>query len=76
MRKFLTAGYLKEYGWNNIDVNKGHVISYCNSCRSQSIYHCTGKKDDNGCIIFRLECEACEAKLNGKVAYDNGTNYK
>ena len=57
--------YLRKLGWNNIDVNKGYIISYCETCRTQRMYYCTGKKEDNGHTILRLECDVCQEKLKG-----------
>lgn len=63
MRKFLTKTYLSEYGWFDIAPGKT-VVSYCETCKQQNQHTCTGaKKQDDGTIILRLQCNHCAMRL-------------
>jgi len=74
LRKILNISYLKKYGWTGIDVGRGHIVTYCKTCRSQSIHYCTGKKPDNGQTLLRFECAVCQEKINGN-RYNGKKNY-
>jgi hypothetical protein len=64
MRKYLTRNFLSDLGWSGVDVGK-YVVSYCETCGQQRLHTCTGKKEDNGQILLRLECSHCRERLNG-----------
>jgi hypothetical protein len=78
MKKTIPWSLLKEYGWTNVDVGKGYIVSYCETCKSQRLQFCTGRKKVPGDEMFRFVCEACYRKLNGnggkKYGNRNGNN--
>lgn len=78
MKKVIPWSLLKEKGWNNIDVGKGYIVSYCDTCRRQSIQFCTGRKKVPGDEMLRFMCETCYRKINGngekKYGNKNGNN--
>ena len=71
MIKILPEQLLKECGWNNVDVGRGYIVTYCSCCRNQSMQHCTGKKEVDGQKMLRFECDTCKERLNGVRKYGN-----
>ena len=63
MRKYLTVGFLREFGWSVKP--GGSVVSFCETCGAQRVHVCTGQKQENGSTILRLECSHCIDRLNG-----------
>lgn len=63
---------IKENGWSNYDIERGNVVLYCMTCKSQRLHYCNGRKKIVSGDILRFVCGTCDQKLNGNRWKGNG----
>jgi hypothetical protein len=63
--KYELRSKLEPLGWTGMTTGK-IIPSYCANCQVQRQHRVTGEARRENDTLFRLECEHCRARLDGR----------